>query len=74
MRECSRIYPEAGEPGRSLSEQMPSSLGALPHGEERGGQTFGLDPVRRVEVVAFAKRLDREVREDRGQPVGYAGE
>ena len=46
-------------------------FGALPKREQRGGEALGLDPVGRIEVMSFREGLDREVGEDRGQPVGH---
>src|SRR5437870_436179 len=34
---------------------------------------FGFDAMRRVEVVTLGERLDREVGEDRGKPIGHPG-
>jgi hypothetical protein len=46
-------------------------VGALPEDQQCVGEVFGLDAVRRVEVVAIRERLNREIGEDRGQPVGH---
>ena len=47
-------------------------LGSLPESEQRLRQTFGLDPMWGVEVVALGERLDGEVGEERGEPLGHA--
>ena len=49
-------------------------LGTLQEREQRVGEPLRLDPVRRVEVMALRKGLDREVREDLAQPVGHPAE
>ena len=42
-----------------------------PEGKQRVCDVLGFDAVRRVEVVTLGERLDREVGEDRRQPVGH---
>src|SRR5262249_57028167 len=70
-----RAYPlRSIGPGGSGPDGSPTSgFRALPEGKERPGKSFGLDPMRGVEVVALGKRLDREVGKDRREPVGHAG-
>ena len=61
----------SSEPALSSRSRGPGGVGSLPEGQQRAGEAFGFDAVRRVEVVTFGERLDREVGEDLRQPIRH---
>src|SRR5262245_54327206 len=57
----------------STGSRGHSSLGPLPESQERGSDAFRLDPMRRIEMVAFGERLEGEVWEARSKTLSHAG-
>ena len=50
------------------------AAGSCPVSPQRPRSALGLNPVRRVEVVAFVEYLESEIREDRAGSLGHRAE